>query len=124
MFGVHELSICQALLNQVTGITRAAGMAQVERIVIAVGPLAGVEPGLLSSAFSVMRLGGCAAAAELVIESVEIRVDCAACGAVTAAVANRLLCAACGGYHTRVIAGEELRLLRVELRAESLRVLN
>lgn len=113
---MHELSICQALLTQVTCISGAAGAGRVERIVIEVGPLAGVEPGLLASAFLVMRAGGCAAEAALIIESAAIKVACDACGSVSAALANRLLCALCGGYRTRVICGEELRLLRVELR--------
>ncbi len=123
--GVHELSICQALLTQVTQITRTAGAREVARVVVEVGPLAGVEPGLLNSAFEVMRTGGCASQATLLIESVEIRVSCEICGLVSAAVANRLLCGHCGAYRTRVVCGEELRLLRVELRTvDPSRVLN
>ncbi len=114
---MHELSICQALLNQVTCISDTAGAGRVDRIVIEIGPLAGVEPGLLASAFLVMRTGGCAAEAALIIESAAIQVACDTCGSVSAALANRLVCAVCGGYRTRVISGEELRLLRVEIRA-------
>ncbi len=114
---MHELSICQALLHQVNHIAAAAGCANVEKITIAIGPLAGVEPGLISSAFAVMKIGGCAAQATLIIESAGVRVECAVCGAVSQTAANRLICSACGGYRTRVVAGEELCLLRVELRA-------
>jgi hydrogenase nickel incorporation protein HypA/HybF len=113
---VHELSICKALLEQVTCITADAGAQHVEHIVIEIGPLAGVEPGLIADAFVVMRRGGCAANASLSIESAAIRVACKDCNAVSNARANRLLCAVCGGYRTCVLAGEELRLLRVELR--------
>ncbi len=114
---MHELSICQALLNQVNHVARDAGCEHVDRVTIAIGPLAGVEPGLLASAFAVMKLGGCAAEATLIIESAGVEVECELCGAISPAAANRLICSACGGYRTRVVAGEELALLRVELRA-------
>jgi Zn finger protein HypA/HybF involved in hydrogenase expression len=32
-----------------------------------------------------------------------------------------LLCDTCGGYRTRIVAGDELRLRRVELRAPQVR---
>ncbi len=114
---MHELSICQALLNQVNHVAADAGCERVEKVTIAVGPLAGIEPGLLAGAFAVMKVGGCAAQATLIIESAGVRVECAVCGAVSQTAANRLICSACGGYRTRVVAGEELCLLRVELRA-------
>jgi hydrogenase nickel incorporation protein HypA/HybF len=114
---MHELSICQALLNQVNHVAVDAGCEHIEKITIAIGPLAGVEPGLLASAFAVMKIGGCAAQATLIIESDGVRVECAACGKVSETAANRLVCPACRGYRTRVVAGTELRLLRVELRA-------
>jgi hydrogenase nickel incorporation protein HypA/HybF len=114
---VHELSICQALLNQVNDVARDAGCKHVEQVTIAIGPLAGVEPGLLASAFAVMKIDGCAAEATLIIESAGVEVECELCAAISPAAANRLICAACGGYRTRVVAGQELCLLRVELRA-------
>jgi hydrogenase nickel incorporation protein HypA/HybF len=113
---VHELSICQALLHQVNTIAGEAGCDDVEAVTIEIGPLAGVEPGLIASAFAVMKLGGCAAHAALIIESSGVQVECENCHAVSPAAPNRLLCAACGGYRTRVVAGEEMRLLRVALR--------
>jgi hydrogenase nickel incorporation protein HypA/HybF len=112
---VHELSICQALLDQVIFVAGDSRSERIEKIVIAIGPLAGVEPGLMASAFAVMKIGSRAAQAALIIESAGVEVECRVCGTISAAVANRLICAACGGYRTRVVAGQELRLLRVEM---------
>jgi hydrogenase nickel incorporation protein HypA/HybF len=112
---VHELSVCQALLTQVADIAAGRGGAVVERITIEMGPLCGLEPALLASAFAIARTGGCAAQAELVIESTAVTVDCTACGARSLTASNRLVCAACGGFRTRIVAGDELRLRRVEL---------
>jgi hydrogenase nickel incorporation protein HypA/HybF len=113
---VHELSVCQALLTQIADIAADRGASAVERVVIEIGPLCGVEPLLLGQAFAVLRAGGCAAAAELSIESTTVRIRCLSCGAESHTVPNRLVCAECGGYRTRIIAGDEMRLRRVELR--------
>ncbi len=118
--GVHELSVCQALLAQVAEIATARGATVIERITIEVGPLSGVEPALLARAFAVMRASGGAAEAELLIESTSVTVDCTACGAQSQTGPNRLVCAVCGGFRTRIVAGDELRLLRVELRMPQL----
>ncbi len=88
----------------------------VERITIEVGPLSGVEPALLASAFSALRAGGCAAEAALSIESAAVIIGCMVCGEQSTAKPNRLVCAACGEFRTRIVAGDELRLRRVELR--------
>lgn len=113
---MHELAICQALLDQVEGIARAHGAAGVEQITVAVGPLSGVEPQLLSNAFAIARCGPCAAA-ELHFDTMPLKVRCTECGAESECKPNALLCAQCGGFRTQVISGDELLLLRVQLTA-------
>ena len=110
------MSVCQALLTQVAAIAAGRAAIAVERIIIEVGPLAGVEPLLLLQAFAAARTGGCAAAAVLSIESLPVVILCLGCGVRTTTVPNRLVCAECGGYRTRIVSGDELRLRRVELR--------
>lgn len=112
---MHELSICAALLDQVEQIARDHGATRVERILLKVGPLAGVEPSLLQHAYPLAAAGTLAESAELVIEPSEVRVLCNACGVESAATANRLLCAGCGSFQTRLVSGDELLLARLEL---------
>jgi hydrogenase nickel incorporation protein HypA/HybF len=118
---VHELSVCQALLAQVVEIATDRGASAVSRITVEVGPLSGVEPALLASAFEIVRAGSCAAGAILLIETTAITISCLICGAESQTAPNRLLCAACGGYRTRVVGGDELRLRGVELRVPEAR---
>jgi hydrogenase nickel incorporation protein HypA/HybF len=113
---VHELSVCQALLTQVDDLARERGADAVTRITVEVGPLCGVEPELLVSAFAIMRSRGVASQAELLITPTAVTVACLTCGVRTETRANRLVCAACGGFRTRIVAGDELRLLRIEMR--------
>lgn len=112
---VHELSVCQALLDEVARIAAGRGADAVCRIDIEVGPLCGVDPRLIAEAFSVLRTGSCAARAQLAIHPTGVWIRCLHCGAQSQVQPNRLVCARCGGFRSRVIAGEELRLIRVEL---------
>jgi hydrogenase nickel incorporation protein HypA/HybF len=113
---VHELSVCQALLTQVTEIVAGRGGVEVARITIEVGPLSGVDAALLSTAFTVLCAGSCAASATLSIEATAVEIACQTCGVESQTAPNRLVCASCGGYRVRVVSGEELRLRRIEFR--------
>lgn len=112
---MHELSICQALLDEVARIATSCEARTVGRITIEVGQLSGVEPEQLARAFEIARMGTCAAQAELSIAVPGIVVHCDDCGTSSSAQPNRLLCASCGGYRTRVLEGDGLRLRAVEL---------
>lgn len=112
---MHELSVCQALIRQLDAIARDERAARITKVVVHIGPLSGVEAQLLRQAYPIASAGTPAADAELVLESLPIRVVCEQCGAETEATANRLVCGACGDYHTRLIGGDELLLAQVEL---------
>jgi hydrogenase nickel incorporation protein HypA/HybF len=112
---MHEISVCRALLAQVEEAARAYPAYAIAQIVVEIGPLSGIEPALLVSAFAAASHGGRAAGAELSVEATAVKLRCAECGAESAGTVNRLLCAGCGGCRTTVIGGDELRLLRVEM---------
>jgi hydrogenase nickel incorporation protein HypA/HybF len=112
---MHELAVCQALIDQVAHVAAEHGAASVCRIVVQVGPLSGVEPGLLEEAYAIARAGTVADTATLVLEQAQPRVRCNACGAESAVSANRLSCPECGNWRTTLVAGDELLLASVEL---------
>jgi len=112
---MHELSVCQALIGQVVNVAREHQATAVKTVNVRIGPLSGVEPDLLAQAFPLAAAGTVAEAAQLMIESLPIRVHCDKCGAETAAAANRLVCGACGDWHTRLVSGDEMLLASVEL---------
>ena len=115
---MHELSVCQALIGQVEKVARENGAHRVVSIVIAVGPLSGVEARLLEHAYLVAAAGTLAEHATLTIETVPVRVRCRSCGAETAAQVNRLVCGDCGDWQVDVVAGEEMLLTRVEIETD------
>ena len=115
---MHELSVCQAMLKQVAAIAAENRARAVTRITLHIGPLSGVDARLLQHAFPVACAGTVARDAELVIESLPVRVKCQLCGAETDALVNKLVCGACGDYHTQLVSGDELLLARVELNTD------
>lgn len=112
---MHELSICQALIEQVEIIARKEKASQVQVIHLGVGPLSGVEPRLLEHAFFIAKAGTVADDAQLIITSQPVRVSCNECGELTNALPNRLVCGHCGDWRTKLVSGDELHLRRIEL---------
>lgn len=112
---MHELAVCQALLDQVHALARQENATAVTAITIEVGPLSGVEPDLLSRAYGLARINSLAHDAELIVNTSPVRVDCEACGTETVASTNNLVCGNCGNWRTRLVAGDELTLVRVEM---------
>jgi hydrogenase nickel incorporation protein HypA/HybF len=112
---MHELSVCLSLLEQVERIAREQGAIRVERILLRIGPLSGVEAPLLANAYPLAAAGTLAADAELQIETAPVQVHCIDCGQESVASPNRLLCGHCGSYHTRLTSGDEMLLASLEL---------
>lgn len=112
---MHELSICQSLLKQVSSIAAEHNASVVENIYLQVGPLSGVEPELLKSVFPFASADTVAEQAKLIISSMPVRVRCRSCFAESEASINSLVCGRCGDWKTELLAGDELLLERVEM---------
>ena len=112
---MHELAICQSLIDQVESIASERDAKYVTSVVVAIGPLAGVEVQLLKNAYSIASAGTVAEHAELVIEHLPVRVKCTQCGSESDALPNKLICKQCGDWRTTLLSGDEMMLMSVEL---------
>lgn len=112
---MHELAICQSLMEQVESIAHERDAKRVTSITIGMGPLSGVEFQLLKNAYPIASAGTVAEDAELVIEHLPIRVRCNQCGSESDALPNKLTCKQCGDWRTTLISGDEMMLMSVEL---------
>jgi len=112
---MHELALCQALIEEVEAVARRHRAGGVAGVRLLVGPLSGIEPALLQSAFPLAVAGTVVEGAALSIERPPVCVTCERCGAQSEALPNRLVCAACGDWHTRILTGDELTLASVDL---------
>lgn len=112
---MHELAVCQSIIDQVENITRQHNAQCVTSIVVAMGPLSGVEAQLLKNAYPIASAGTVAENAELVIEYLPVRVKCSQCGSESDALPNKLICKQCGDWRTTLISGDEMMLMSVSL---------
>ncbi len=111
---MHERSLVIALLTQVEEIRRQHGDAQVSEVRVEVGPLAGVEPILLASAFDLLAPESMAAGAQLVIDEVPLLAECDACGREFEVHNFVFRCPTCAG-NVRTTRGDALQLVSVSL---------
>ena len=112
---MHELSVCQALIEQVKIIAQSHCAQGVDQIIVQIGPLSGIEPQLLKNAYSIACAGTVAEKAVLEIESMPITVRCQQCGEESEVAMNRLICPVCGDYRTQLMSGDEILLKTVGL---------
>lgn len=112
---MHELSLCEDLMGQVMVIAKSHHAEKVIRITVQIGPLSGIEPLLLESAFTISRAGTLAEDAEFLTEELPVRVLCNRCGSESKTAVNHLVCGSCGDNDTQLLSGDELILARVEL---------
>ncbi len=112
---MHELSLCEDLMDQVITIAKAHHAKKVLCITVRIGPLSGIEPLLLESAFLISRADTLAEDAEFITENLPIRVLCHDCDIESEATVNNLVCGNCDSYNTSLVSGDELILARVEL---------
>ena len=112
---MHELAVCQGLINEVERLAQEHGASRVDSIVLSIGPLSGIEPDLLKRAFDIARLDSVAKDAELEIETGPVVIECRSCGASGEVQVNRLLCPSCGDWQVNLTQGDEMLLLRLEV---------
>jgi hydrogenase nickel incorporation protein HypA/HybF len=113
---MHELSIALGILDIAAEEAERHGGGRVAAVHLRLGPLSGVVPEALRSAFDLAREGTSLAAAELVIEEVPLRVFCPVCAAERAPPSVwRLCCPDCGAPTPEVIRGRELEVVALEI---------
>jgi hydrogenase nickel incorporation protein HypA/HybF len=113
---MHEVSLVRSLLEQVARLAAEHGGGAVEEIRVEVGPLSGVEPLLLRSAFDRLAPASAAPAARLRIDEVELTCRCRECSRSTVLEDFRFRCVECGSGSVEVTGGDAFRLLDFTLR--------
>ena len=103
---MHEMTIVANVLGIAHRQAAAAGAARINRVVLEVGTLAGVETDALRFCFDAAR-SGLSAHAELEIRSLPGRGRCPGCGATADVNELAAVCEACGRV-MEISGGREL----------------
>jgi hydrogenase nickel incorporation protein HypA/HybF len=112
---MHEYSIVQSLIDSCEEHARKNNAKKVTKVVVKIGILSGVEPHLLREAYEMFRLGTVCHEAELVLNLQNVKVHCNVCGAEEELKKNEFICPKCGSFDIKVLDGEEMYLMSLEL---------
>lgn len=109
---MHEFSLVRSLIRQVESIlTKEAGTAT--EIEVSIGPLSGVEPLLVQSAFDQLAPESQLVGAKLRIEQTELRARCRDCHHEFAVQSFLFECPACHSRLVDVTSGDDFRLMGI-----------
>jgi hydrogenase nickel incorporation protein HypA/HybF len=113
---MHELSLCRSVFAIADS---ARDGRAVERVHLRVGQLRQVVPETLEHCWSLLAAETPLEGSRLEIEHVPVELRCAECPAVTSPHERLLLvCGGCGGTRVEVVAGEELIVTAIDVRAQ------
>lgn len=112
---MHEMSICQSILQTLEEQARLQNFSRVERVCLEIGPLSGVEIEALKFGFDVVMRGSLAADARLDIIERPAEAWCLPCAATVPITQRFDACPQCGSHHLQVTGGEELRIKELEV---------
>jgi hydrogenase nickel incorporation protein HypA/HybF len=112
---MHELSIAQALVEQIERIARRESSSRVESVTLSVGDLCGVDPRALEMAFPLAAEQTIAEGADLKIHTASATVQCRGCGEGGRADPLLLCCGRCGSTDVEINGGRELLITSLEL---------
>lgn len=117
---MHELSIAQALVDQVGKVAEAQQAKRVVSIRVVVGTLSGVDPEALRMAFPLAaEESPLLQETELVLERVTATVRCADCQAVSTPEPPFVYCTACKSRNVQIETGRELYIQSAEIETET-----
>lgn len=112
---MHEMSLCEGVLQVLEEQARAQQFSRVKTVFLEIGELAGVDPEAMRFGFDVVMKGTLADGAALQIIHLPGRAWCLPCGKEVHVAQRFEPCPACGGYQLQVTGGDELRVKELEV---------
>ena len=112
---MHEYSIVQSLLDSCDENAKANDATKVLKVVIKIGVMSGVEPDLLRTAFDTFKEKTICEDAEFIINMQKVVVLCNSCQEESTLEKLEYTCPACESSDLKVIDGENMYLMQLEL---------
>ena len=112
---MHEYSIVQALLNQCEEIAKKNRATSIKKVVTKIGVMSGVEVHLLQIAFDTFKEGTVCKGAEFIVNVQKIKLYCNECKREFEIDEYRYQCRECESLSVKVIDGEDMYLMSLEM---------
>lgn len=112
---MHEYSIVQSLLDSCEEHAKQNDSTNVTKVVVKIGVLSGVEPDLLQTAFDTFKEKTVCENAEFIINHQKVVIECLDCNTTSTLEKNEFFCPKCKSNMVKVVDGEEMYLMSLEL---------
>ncbi|MCF6198474.1 MAG: hydrogenase maturation nickel metallochaperone HypA [Hyphomicrobiaceae bacterium] len=112
---MHEMSICESLIQIIEGEAAAQKFKQVLAICLEIGPLAGVELEALHFSYDVVTRGTLAEKSRLEVIELPLNAWCMPCSKNVDVKQRFDACPDCGSYQVQITGGDELRIKNMEV---------
>ncbi|WP_457593709.1 hydrogenase maturation nickel metallochaperone HypA [Hydrogenimonas sp.] len=112
---MHEYAVVQALLDQCEMHAKAQKAKKILRVEVKIGVLSGVEPHLLKIAFDTFKADTLCEDAKLTMQIQPVVIHCSECEKTHTLAEHDYSCPECGANTVRVVDGEEMLLMRLEM---------
>jgi hydrogenase nickel incorporation protein HypA/HybF len=111
---MHELSLAQGVIEILVQEARRHDITRIERVRLRVGVLRAVVPELLQTGLEFVSQGTPAEGAQAIIEQVQGRARCRACGLEFEVSDPWIVCPGCEQVGGEILAGQELQIVDFE----------
>lgn len=112
---MHEYSVVQALLNQCEEIARQNEATKITKVITKIGVMSGIEIHLLQIAFDTFKEDTICERAQFVINEQKLKLHCNVCEKEFEVDEIRYICQKCESLDIKVIDGEEMYLMSLEM---------
>ncbi len=112
---MHEYSIVQSLIELCEENAEKYHAVRIDKVIVKIGVLSGVEPDLLKIAFDAFKEKTICNDAELVINIQPLIIQCNECGLISEPKKIRYICKQCNSINVKIVDGEEMYLIRLKM---------
>jgi hydrogenase nickel incorporation protein HypA/HybF len=112
---MHELSLCESILQVLEQQATVQQYTKVRIVWLEIGVLSGVEPEAMRFSFDVVTIGSLADQAKLEIIEVPGQAWCMACACNVVVEQLYDFCPKCGSHQLQVNNGDQMRIKEIEV---------
>ena len=112
---MHELSLAEALVEQLAEVAAREGAVRITRIDLELGAMSGVEREPFEFSFPIVAAGTVAEGAVLHFDEVPITVVCGRCKEESSPEYPMIMCAKCSSTDVEVIRGKDFKVKSMEV---------
>ncbi len=112
---MHEFTIVQSMLDL---CEKHAKGKEVDRVVVSIGALSGIEPHFLEDSFDVFKENSVCKNATLDINLIDITILCNSCRTKSKVENYNFFCPKCNSGDTKILSGQEMNIEYLELKEE------